>query len=90
MYVNNNKNSLNTGYYPDFIFLETDDFSNTYGFNNKNNPFMYNGKPIRQVSNPHSRFNNRYYFNMRSAYKISQHIFNRPSPVPVEEQGIPV
>ena len=80
IFVNNNKNSLNTGYYPDIIFLETDDFSNTYDFNNKDNPFMYNGKPIRQVSNPHSRFNNRYYLNMRSAHKISQHIFNGPSP----------
>ena len=41
---------------------------------------MYNGKPIRQVSNPHSRFNNKYYFNMRSAHRISQHIFNGTSP----------
>ena len=47
MFVNNNKNSLSTGYYPDIIYLESDNFSNTNGFNHKNNPFMYNGKPIR-------------------------------------------
>ena len=41
---------------------------------------MYSGKPIRQVSNPHSRFNNKYYFDMRSAHRISQYIFNETSP----------
>ena len=80
MFVNNNKNSLSTGYYPDIIYLESDNFSNTNGFNHKNNPFMYNGKPIRQVSNSHSRYNNEYYLKMKSTYSISQHIFNGPSP----------
>ena len=91
VYVKNNKNNLNTGYYPDIIYLESDNFSNTYDFNHKNNPFMYNGRPIRQVSNPHSKYNNKYYLKMKSAHRISQHIFNAPPPqVLVKELKLPV
>ena len=40
---------------------------------------MYNDKPIRLISNPHSKYNSNYYLNMKSAYKINQKILNRPS-----------
>ena len=79
MYAYNNKNEVYSGYFPEPIYLESDDFNKTNELNAYKYPSFYFGKPIRQITNTFSRFNDKYFSKMRHAYKISQYIYNRKS-----------
>ena len=80
MYIN--KYNLCSGYFPDFITLNKNVFDDIYNDNNfpRYYPYNFNGKYLKQISNSESKYNNKYFSKMKSAYDISKHIWGNPSP----------
>ena len=77
-----NKYNLCSGYFPDFIPLDNIMFEDLYSDNNipRYYPYRFNGKYLKQISNSESKYNNEYFFKMKTAYDISKHFWGKPSP----------
>ena len=73
LYTFDDKINRSCGYLPDFIFLDNFNFDKVYNKSNypKYYPYLIGGKVIKQVSNSNSRYNNRYFADMKHAYEIN-------------------
>ena len=77
VFAYNDKNEVYSGYFPEPIYLESDDFNSTNEPKDNTYHLLHKGKPFRQVSNEFSKYNNEYFLNMRHAFKLSQCIYNK-------------
>merc|ERR1712082_395778 len=68
------------GYFPEFIFLSNSIFNEIYNSQNapKYYPYIHNGKFLRQLSNSRSKYNNNYFYNIRTAHNISKKFRGNP------------
>ena len=82
IFLYSNKYNLCSGYFPDFITLDDNVFKDLYSDKNipKYYPYIFNGKYLKQISNSESKFNNKYFSKMKSAYDISKKFWGNPSP----------
>ena len=82
MSLYSNKYNLCSGYFPDFIPLDKNVFNDLYSDNDfpKYYPYIFNGKYLKQISNSESKYNNKYFLEMKTAYDISKQFWGKPSP----------
>ena len=66
--------NLGSGYFPDYISLDDNTFNKLYSDNEKPKyyPYIVNGRYPKQIFNSNSKYNNEYFFKMKTAYKISR------------------
>ena len=68
-----NEYNLCSGYFPDFIPIDENECV-------CENPHFYNGRFLKQITNPRSRYNDNYFSKMKDAYGISKYIWGKTSP----------
>ena len=71
-YMYSNKNNFCSGYFPDFITLDNDIGYSISEGNNYSHYYLYtkNNSYLKPLSNPMSKYNNKYFDDMNFAYKI--------------------
>ena len=71
-YMYTNKNNFCSGYFPDFITLDNDIGYSISEGNNYSHYYLYtkNNSYLKPLSNPMSKYNNKYFDDMNFAYKI--------------------